>query len=64
MVLKSHLKFIFIIGHPGGATPGKFLMGLRIYTCDQVKYISGDTASKAHDSIIHIIKLQKEYILL
>ena len=54
MVLKSHSKFIFIIGHPGGATPGKFLMGLRIYTCDQVKYISGDTASKAQK-----YKLQK-----
>lgn len=25
-----------IRGHPGGATPGKFLMGLRIYTCDQI----------------------------
>jgi len=25
-----------IRGLPGGATPGKFLMGLRIYTCDQI----------------------------
>jgi len=25
-----------IRGHPGGATPGKFLLGLRIYTCDQI----------------------------
>ena len=32
-----YIKTIFL-GHPGGATPGKFLLGLRIYTCDQVKF--------------------------
>ena len=38
--------WFLIIGHPGGATPGKFLMGLRIYTCDQVKYKNRDTTTE------------------
>ena len=32
-----YIQTLFL-GHPGGATPGKFLLGLRIYSCDQVKF--------------------------
>ena len=43
------------LGLPGGATPGKFLMGLRIYTCDQVNSIK-------HVNMIRIIMINKNYI--
>ena len=31
---------LFFAGRPGGATPGKLIMGLRIFLCDQVSFNS------------------------
>ena len=39
----SSIVFVFLGGGRGGATPGKILMGLRIYYCDQVVSTGGQS---------------------